>query len=87
MADVAMTEAERGNRGGQRGGNFRGAPEQPAQAARIFGQIKDTVKLDVNTSQEVKRKNIQYDAGFLLPPGRFRLRFIVRENETADRLV
>src|SRR5262249_7100629 len=55
-------------------------PEGP----RIFGQIKETVKLDVNTSQEVKRKNVQYDAGFLLPPGRFRLRFIVRENQTGQ---
>src|SRR5262249_53331058 len=55
-------------------------PEGP----RIFGQIKETVKLDVNTTQEVKRKNVQYDAGFVLPPGRFRLRFIVRENETGQ---
>jgi hypothetical protein len=38
----------------------------------------------VNTTQEVKRKNVQYDAGFLLPPGRFRLRFIVRENQTGQ---
>jgi VWFA-related protein len=69
--------------GGGRGGNFRGGPDLQ-QGPRIFGQIKDTVKLDLNASQEVKRKNVQYDAGFLLPPGRFRLRFIVRENETGQ---
>jgi VWFA-related protein len=57
-------------------------PQQPGP--RIFGQIKDTVKLALNTSEEVKRKNIQYEAGFLLPPGRFTLRFIVRENETGQ---
>jgi VWFA-related protein len=72
-----------GFRGGERGG-FRGGPPQQQQGPLIFGQIKDTVKLNVNTTQEVKRKNVQYDAGFLLPPGRFRLRFIVRENQTGQ---
>jgi VWFA-related protein len=51
---------------------------------RNFGQIKDTVKLALNTAEDVKRKNVQYEGGFLLPPGRFRLRFIVRENETGQ---
>jgi hypothetical protein len=77
----------RGARGG-RGGNFndgpgRGGPPQ-TEGPRIFGQIKDTIKLDLSAAQQVKRKNVQYDAGFLLPPGRFRLRFIVRENETGQ---
>jgi VWFA-related protein len=75
----------RGDRGFDRGG--RGGPGGPPpqqQGPRIFGQIKDTVKLAVNTNQQVKRKNVQYDAGFLLPPGRFRLRFIVRENQTGQ---
>jgi VWFA-related protein len=73
---------ERG--GGFRGGNFQGGPPQEQQGPRVFGQIKDTVKLNLNTTQDVKRKNVQYDAGFLLPPGRFRLRFIVRENQTGQ---
>jgi hypothetical protein len=79
---------ERGQRGN---GNFRGGGrgfdrggQDPQQGPRVFGQIKDTIKLNVSTTQEVKRKNVQYDAGFLLPPGRFRLRFIVRENQTGQ---
>ena len=71
-----------GGRGGGGNGGFQ-QPQQPQQP-QVFGQIKDTVKLNLNASQEVKRKNVQYDAGFLLPPGRFRLRFIVRENETGQ---
>jgi VWFA-related protein len=77
-----------GERGGRGPGGFRGgqgpgpAPEQ--QGPRIFGEIKQTIRLNVETTQEVKRKNVQYDAGFLLPPGRFRLRFIVRENQTGQ---
>src|SRR5204863_4369691 len=76
-----------GGPGGRGGGGFdrggRGGPPQE-QAPRIFGQIKDTIKLSLNASEDVKRKNVQYEAGFLLPPGRYTLRFIVRENETGQ---
>ena len=52
------------------------------ESKRPFGSIRDTVKLAVNTSQEVQRKNVQYDGGFLLPPGKYTLKFVVRENQT-----
>ena len=52
------------------------------EAKRPFGSIRDTVKLSVNTSQEVQRKNVQYDGGFLLPPGKYVLKYVVRENQT-----
>jgi VWFA-related protein len=45
-------------------------------------QIRDTVKLAVNTSSEVQKKNVQYDTGLSLPPGKFHLKFVVRENQT-----
>jgi hypothetical protein len=44
--------------------------------------VRDTVKLAVRGSLEVQRKNVQYDTGVLLPPGKFHLKFIVRENQT-----
>ena len=46
------------------------------------GQVRDTVKLALNTSQLVQRKNVQYDTGFVLPPGKYHLKFVVRENQT-----
>jgi hypothetical protein len=49
---------------------------------RPFGTIRDTVRLAVNTSQEVQRKNVQYNSGFLLPPGKYNVKFVVRENQT-----
>jgi VWFA-related protein len=52
------------------------------EAKRPFGSIRDTVRLAVDTSQEVKRKNVQYDGGFLLPPGKYTMKFVVRENQT-----
>jgi len=52
------------------------------EGKRPFGTIRDTVKLAVNTSQEVQRKNVQYDGAFLLPPGKYTVKFVVRENQT-----
>jgi VWFA-related protein len=45
-------------------------------------QIRDTVKLAVDTASEVQKKNVQYDTGLSLPPGKFHLKFVVRENQT-----
>ena len=45
-------------------------------------RIRDTVKLAIDTSSEVRKKNVQYDTGLSLPPGKYHLKFIVRENQT-----
>jgi VWFA-related protein len=52
------------------------------QEKRPAGQIRDTVKLALNTSQLVQRKNVQYNSGFVLPPGTYHLKFVVRENQS-----
>jgi VWFA-related protein len=46
------------------------------------GNVRDTVKLALDASQQVQRKNIQYSTGFTLAPGRYHVKFVVRENET-----
>ena len=46
------------------------------------GNIRETVKLALNQNQQVARRNIQYSTGFALAPGRYHLKFVVRENET-----
>jgi len=46
------------------------------------GQLRDTVKLAVNSAQEVRRKNVQYNTGFVLAPGSYHLKFVIRENQT-----
>jgi len=51
-------------------------------AKRPVSRLRDTVKVSVDQSQEVRRKNVQYDGGFLLPPGKYHLKFVVRENQT-----
>jgi VWFA-related protein len=46
------------------------------------GQLRDTVKLALDSGQQVRRKNVQYNTGFVLAPGNYHLKFIVRENQT-----
>jgi VWFA-related protein len=46
------------------------------------GGIRDTVKLAVNTANEVQRKNVQYDSGLVLSPGKYHLKIVVRENQS-----
>src|SRR5207249_5785477 len=52
------------------------------ETKRPFGSIRDKITLSVNTSQDVQRKNVQYDGGFLLPAGKYVLKYVVRENQT-----
>jgi len=46
------------------------------------GNLRDTVKLTLDSAQQVRRKNVQYNTGFLLAPGSYHLKFVVRENQT-----
>ena len=48
----------------------------------VLQQVRDTVKLAIDQTQQVSRKNIQYSTGFTLPAGAYHLKFVVRENET-----
>jgi VWFA-related protein len=46
------------------------------------GRLRDTVKLAVDSTRQVRRKNVQYNTGFVLSPGIYHLKFVVRENQT-----
>jgi VWFA-related protein len=46
------------------------------------GRLRDTVKLALDSTREVRRKNVQYNTGFVLAPGNYHLKFVVRENQT-----
>jgi VWFA-related protein len=48
----------------------------------VVGNVRDNVKLALDASQQVQGKNIQYSTGFTLAPGRYHLKFVVRENQT-----
>ncbi|MDE1176114.1 MAG: VWA domain-containing protein [Edaphobacter sp.] len=48
----------------------------------VVGDARETVKLALDQAQQAQRKNIQYSTGFTLAPGRYHLKFVVRENQT-----
>ncbi len=49
---------------------------------KAMSAVRDTIplKIDQTTATEVSRKQIQYDTGFTLAPGKYKLRFVAREN-------
>jgi VWFA-related protein len=49
---------------------------------RPVGSVRETVKLALDASQEVRRKNVQYSTGFLLMAGKYHFKFVVRENQS-----
>jgi len=52
------------------------------EAKRPIGHVRETVKLAVNGEQQARQKNIQYSTSFNLPPGKYHLKFVVRENQS-----
>jgi VWFA-related protein len=52
------------------------------EANRPVGRVRDTVKLNLDPSLQARQKNIQYTTSFNLPPGKYQIKFVVRENET-----
>jgi VWFA-related protein len=48
---------------------------------RPVAWIEDTVKLSVAATEEVQRRNVQYGTSFELPPGVYRLKAVIRENQ------
>jgi len=45
-------------------------------------RFRDTVKLAIDATSEVRKKNVQYETGVSLPPGKYHLKFVARENQT-----
>jgi len=48
---------------------------------RPVSSVRETVKLALDAAQQVQRKNVQYTTGFILAPGKYHFKFVVRENE------
>jgi len=59
-------------------------PDGKEAKGLVVGNIRDTVKLSLDASQQVQRKNIQYSTGFSLAPGKYHMKFVVRENQSGN---
>ena len=49
---------------------------------RPIGHARETVKLNLDMGLGARQKNIQYTTSFDLPPGKYQMKFVVRENQT-----
>jgi VWFA-related protein len=54
------------------------------EGKRPIGHVRETVKLAVDQSAEVRRKNVQYTTSFNLPPGKYQIKFVIRENQSGQ---
>ena len=52
------------------------------EVKRPIGRVRQTVKLNLDPTLQARQKNIQYTTSFSLPPGKYHLKFVVRENQT-----
>jgi VWFA-related protein len=52
------------------------------EVKRPIGRVRETVKLNLDPSLNARQKNIQYTTSFNLPPGKYQIKFVVRENQT-----
>ena len=51
---------------------------------RLVASVRDGVRVRLREADvgQMSRHNLQYDTGFILPPGGYRLKFLARENQT-----
>ncbi len=49
---------------------------------RVVATVRDGIRVRLRAEDvaQLERRNFQYDTGFTLPPGRYRVKFLVREN-------
>ena len=52
------------------------------EVKRPIGHVRQTVKLNLDPTLNARQKNIQYTTSFNLPPGKYQMKFVVRENQT-----
>jgi VWFA-related protein len=48
------------------------------------GNVRETIKLNLDPAVNAKQKNVQYSTGFTLAPGKYHVKFVVRENQTGN---
>jgi VWFA-related protein len=51
------------------------------EGRRAVARLRDTIRIAAEGTQDIRHKSVQYQTGFALPPGKFRLKVVVRENQ------
>ena len=48
---------------------------------RPIGRVRDTVRLSTDAADDLRKKTVQYETGLEMPPGKYHVKFVVRENQ------
>jgi VWFA-related protein len=67
-------------KGGAQMTNFDFAGQIQDEQKAVVGNVRDNIKIKLDG--KTNRKSFQYDAGFSLEPGKYHMKFLVRENIT-----
>jgi len=84
-AKLASSALQWAQKHGRREAEFEFAAEVREQTSgRVASALRDTIKVRLGTErfQQVQQRALVYQGGFVLGPGRYRLKFLARENET-----
>jgi VWFA-related protein len=84
-AKLASSALQWAQKSGRRQVEFDFAAEvHDSQTGRIAGALRDTitVRLDAERYEELQQNALVYQGGIILPPGNYKLKFLVRENES-----
>jgi VWFA-related protein len=68
-------------KGGAQMTNFDFAGQIQDEQRAVVGNVRDNIKIKLDPTK-TNRRSFQYDAGFTLEPGKYRMKFLVRENIT-----
>jgi VWFA-related protein len=68
-------------KGGAQMTNFDFAGQIQDEQKAVVGNVRDNIKIKLDPAK-TNRKSFQYDAGFTLEPGKYHMKFLVRENIT-----
>lgn len=83
-AKISSSALQWAEKRGDREASFDFAAEVRAYpAGQVVAQLQDTihVKLDAEHYEQVSGSNLVYEGGVVLSPGKYRLKFLARENE------
>jgi len=68
-------------KGGAQMTNFDFAGQIQDEQKAVVGNVRDNIRVKIDPTK-AGRKSFQYDAGFTLEPGKYHMKFLVRENIT-----
>ncbi len=84
VAKIPGSELELAQRGGASTTRIEFIGEVKDAAGKVVQNVRDSadIKLKGENASNLSKSPVEYDTGFILPPGTYSLKFLARDNET-----